>query len=207
MVDPANEFEGRFEWRRERWLHNLNELAAQAQEGGSEAMRRLPGLHGQLATDQPNDALRWSILMLWLEATECFILGQFQSAILTAGAVLERTLKLEYRIVHGSLPKGVWPLGRCIHDLDWTGTRLTDSLLSEAKECVSPRNSRAHALLEHDDPQLSIIGGPARGIEILSENRYLIEPYRGESLAMLSNVWRILESLYGSRPPTTKGAA
>jgi len=207
MVDSAEEFQERFEWRRDRWLHNLSELASQAQEGGSEAMRRLPGLRGQLATDQPNDALRWSILMLWLEAAECFILGQFQSAILTSGAVLERTLKLEYRIVHGSLPKGTWPLGRCIKDLDWTKTRITDTLLSEARDCVSPRNNRAHALLEHDDPQLSIIGGPARGIEILTEHRYLIEPYRGESLAMLSRVWRILHSLYGAQPPTANGAA
>jgi hypothetical protein len=207
MRDPAQEFEQRFQWRKKRWLHNLNELAAHAQEGGSEATKRLPGLHGQLASDQPADALRWSILMLWLEATECYILGQFQSSVLTTGAVLERTLKLEYCVVRGSLPKGAWPLGRCIYELDWSGTRLTDPLLGEAKECISPRNSRAHALLEHDDPQLSIIGGPSRGVEILSNHHYLIEPYRGDSLVMLSHVWRILESLYGSPPTATTGAA
>ena len=200
MSSASDEFEGRFAWRKDQWVRNLQEITAHAHQGGPDIIRRLPGLRGQLYSDDPIEALRWSVLMLWLQATECYILGQFQSSILTAGAVLERILKLEYRLAKGSLPKGKWPLGRCINDLEWSETRITEAILTEAKACVSPRNSRAHALLENEDPQLSIMGGPNRGIQVLSDTRYLVEPYRNDCLEMLGHVWAIMDTLYTPPP-------
>jgi len=196
-LDSNKEFEERFSWRKDRWIENLSELADHAQEGGASVLNRLPGLRGELATDDPIEALRWSILMLWLEATECYILGQFQSAILVAGSVLERALKLEYRLTNGKLPKGVWTLGRCVRELNWEGTKVRAAILADAEACIEPRNSRAHALLEDEEPQLSIIGGPNRGIQVLSETRYTVEPFRGDALAVIEHVWRVLDSLYG----------
>jgi len=42
-------------------------------------------------------------------------MGQFQSCILTCGAIVERCLKLEFENVNGPLPSGThWTLGKCI---------------------------------------------------------------------------------------------
>jgi hypothetical protein len=202
-VNSTREFEERFSWRKDRWIHNLDELAAHAHQGGAAVFERLPGLRGDLVTDDPIEALRWSILILWLEATECCILGQFQSTILTAGAVLERILKLEDRLVNGRLPKGIWTLGRCIRDLSWEGTRIGATILVESEACIAPRNSRAHAHLEDDEPQLSISGGPNRGIQVLSDMRDTLEPYRGDALDVIEHVWKVLDNLYGPHPQSS----
>src|SRR4051812_47674235 len=93
---PEMEYEERMAWRNQRWVENLNELSEIAQIGGNEALKAFPRLLGPRDSGDPKDALGWSILMLWLEATECYILGQFQACVLTSGAAAERSLKLEY---------------------------------------------------------------------------------------------------------------
>ena len=90
-----DEYDSRFAWRRDRQLFNLKELAEIAQTGGGEAFEKLPKLVRAFSNDDPKDALGWSILMLWCEAAECYIFGEFQSCILACGAVVERCLKLE----------------------------------------------------------------------------------------------------------------
>src|SRR5215204_2660276 len=95
------EYEGRFAWRKERQVQNLIELAQIPESGKADPIKVLPHLIGSLASDDPKDALRFSLLNLIYEATECFIFGEFQSCIITCGAVVERVFKLEYETVHG----------------------------------------------------------------------------------------------------------
>ena len=102
------EYDSRFTWRRDRQLFNLKELAEIAQTGGAEAFKKLPKLAGTFSSDDPKGALGFSILMLWCEAAECYVFGEFQSCILTCGAVVERCLKLEFERVTGNLPGRGW---------------------------------------------------------------------------------------------------
>lgn len=194
------EYEERFAWRKAGQIANLKELSKIAQSGGSDAMEALPGLIGSRVSDDPKDALRWSILTLWLEAAECYIFELFESCILTCGAIVERCLKLKYETARGKLPEGRWTLGKCIYKLDWQGI-IAPEILDLARQIVDPRNSRAHALLEHSDPQLAIIGGPERGIDVLSSHHYLIEPYRGEAKRVIEITFKTLSELYGVEPP------
>jgi len=195
-IDFSKEYSERFEWRRDYYVSNLKKLAQLAHPGGAALLSKLPGLASSHASDDPTDAIRWSILLLWLQASECYVFGQFEPCILGCGAVLERCLKLEYQVSNVSLPPDTWTLGKCIHKLDWNDTRITSEILELAKECVEPRNSRAHALLEHQDPRKSILGGD-RGITMLSNARYLIEPYRTDADRLIKNTWQILLQLYG----------
>jgi len=94
-----------------------------------------------------------------------------------------------------ALPEGNWTLGRCVYDLDFSNTRITEDVLAHARECIDPKNDRSHALLEHKNPNASMIGGD-RGMHEISSNRYLIEPYRGEARIILANTWLILNNLY-----------
>jgi hypothetical protein len=189
------EYEQRFAWRKAGQIANLKELSKIAQSSGSDAMEALPGLIGSRVSDDPKDALRWSILTLWLEATECYIFELFESCILTCGAIVERCLKLEYEKAKGPLPsESRWTLGVCIRKCKGI---IAPDILDLARQILEPRNSRAHALLEHSDPQLAIIGGPERGIEVLSPQRYLIEPYRGEARKVIEITSKILSKLYG----------
>jgi len=155
----------------------------------------LPNLLLDIEPDSLISALRWSILTLWFESTSCYVLGQFQACILASGAVVERILKLEYQEQNGDLPEGHWTLGRCVRNLDFSNTRITEDLLAHARECIDPKNDRSHALLEHKNPNASMLGGD-RGIHEISSNRYLIEPYRGEARTILANTWLILNDLY-----------
>jgi hypothetical protein len=196
-MDFDQEYSQRFDSRRERNIENLAELASIAHLGGPEILDALPGLVSSRSAKDQISALRWSILILWLQASECFILGQFEPCILSVGAVVERCLKLEYQVANGSMPSGNWTLGRCIYNLDWSSTRVNNSHLEFAKACHGNRDSRAHALLEHTDPALSMFGGD-RGIQILSPIHYSIEPYRGEATSMISNAWALLDSLYST---------
>lgn len=196
----VQEFDGRFHWRRQRQIDNLRRLREIAHWGGPDSLSALINLrpYGVQALSGSGDilyALRDSIVTLWLEATECFIFGQFQACILTCGAVVERCLKVEYQKVHGQLPKGNWPLGRCIYELDWNGI-LDSEVLELSMQLLEPRNSRAHALLEHSDPNAATYGGN-RDVQILDSQRYLIEPYRGDAEDVISVTWKILERLYG----------
>jgi hypothetical protein len=194
-MNPEQEYEERLAWRKSRQIANLKELAEIAHAGGGETVDAFPQLVGQLYSDDPKDALRWSIIMLWCEATECYIFGEFQSCILTCGAIVERSLKLEYEQARGSLPPGArWTLGRCIQEC--TGI-VAPTTLDLAREMLEPRNNRAHALLEHADPQMSIIGGPERGIEVLSSGHHQIEPYRGDARNVIISTYKILQNLYG----------
>jgi hypothetical protein len=187
------EYEGRFAWRKNRQLFNLKELAEIAQTGGAEALKKLPKLSAALSGDDPKDALGWSILMLWAEATECYVFGEFQSCILACGAVVERCLKLEFERASGKMTGQRWTLGVCIGKC--TGI-VSAEVLDLARQILEPRNSRAHALLEHTDPVMSKIGGLNRGIERLSNHHHLIEFYRGDATSVIQTTYQILEKLY-----------
>jgi len=190
------EFEERFEWRKARQVENLKELSEIAQSGGGESLKEFPGLKRSPDSDGPEDALRWSIILLWCEAAECYVFGEFQSCILTCGAIVERCLKLEYEDANGALPSGShWTLGRCIREC--VGT-VSKDVLDLAQSMLEPRNNRAHALLEHSDPHLAIMGGAERRIEILSSRHYLVEPYRGDARSVILATYKILSALYGS---------
>jgi hypothetical protein len=199
MADMAESYEqeymNRFESRRTRQITNLKELSEVAHSGGGDSIKAFPGLRSSLASDDPKDALRWSIILLWCEATECYILGEFQSCILTCGAIVERCLKLEYQQGRGPLPaKAKWTLGKCIAQCQG----IVDArVLKLAEQILPPRNDRAHALLEHSDPQTGISGGDQRGIEILGSGNYLIEPYRGEAKSVVMATFNVLRYLYG----------
>jgi len=192
----GKEYESRFAWRKSRQIFNLHELSEFAQSGGSDALKALPGLLGSLSSDDPKDALRWSILMLWCEAAECFIFGEFQSCVLACGSVVERCLKLEYEEIRGALPlNSKWTLGTCI---DKCKGIVESEVIELAQQILEPRNNRAHALLEHSDPHLSIIGGNERGIELLASGNALIEPYRGDAKKVIEITFKILSILFGN---------
>lgn len=198
-----SEFRKRFNGRSVRQSENMKRLREIAHWGGPDTLAELENLRplGVVTRKGPDDklyALRSSILALWLEAAECFIFGHFQACILTCGAVVERCLKLEYQQVHGALPPGYWTLGKCVHQLPWDGI-LDDQAVALAQQIIDPRNSRAHALLEHDNPALAYFGGD-RGIEVRSPHHYLIEPYRGDAEQVISVTWQLLKTLYGKKP-------
>ena len=196
--DVEQHYENRFAWRKERQIQNLRELSQIAESGEADPIKVLPHLVGSRVSHDPKDALRWSILDLLYEATECFIFGEFQSCIITCGAVVERAFKLEYETTHGSLPKGELTLGKCIYKINWEGTRVSPDILEFAKGMLEPRNSRAHALLEHSNPQLAIIGGADRVIDVQQSGHYLIEPFRGDAKKIIELTYKILIRLYGA---------
>ena len=190
------EFEQRFKWRQAVQVERLKELSEIAQSGGADSIKAFPSLWSFNDRDDPKEALRRSILDLWCEATECYIFGEFQSCILTCGAIVERCLKLEYQITIGPLPVvgKPWTLGVCIEKC---GRVVSTQVLDLAKSIVKPRNDRVHANLEQADPSLAIMGGKERGIRILSPSRYTIEPFRGEARNVITITHKILKELYG----------
>jgi hypothetical protein len=191
------DYDERFEWRRARQINNLKELSEIAQSGGVDAIKVFPRLWNDGNSDDPKAALRRSILDLWCEATECYIFGEFQSCILSCGAIVERCLKLQYQEVNGPLPPGTkWTLGTCIHRCKGV---VPQNTLDLAQSILEPRNNRAHALLEHSDPGLAISGGPKRGIEIRSPQHYLIEPFRGDATKVIVTTHNILNELFGTQ--------
>lgn len=190
------EYEGKFGWRKSRQMFNLRELAEITQSYGVNPISAFPSLFVP-SSDNPLGALRYSILILSHEASECYVFGEFQSCVLTCGAIIERVLKLEYLEMNHKMPDDrEWTLGRCLYKLHWSGTRITQEIIELGKKILDPRNSRAHALLEHSDPQLSIMGGQERGIEVLSSGHYLIEPYRGDAKMVIEITFKILVLLY-----------
>jgi len=192
--EGTQEYETKFGWRKERQIYNLVELYRIA--GDEEALKSLKGLFGALVSDDYKDALKWSIFCLWLEARECYVFGLFQSCILTCGAVVERCLKLEYAEARGEVPtEERLTLGKMIQKCK---DIVDQTVLELAQEILGPRNSRAHALLEHSNPQLAILGGAERGIEILSSQHYLVEPYRGEAKRVVELTAKILTKLYSA---------
>lgn len=195
IIDEVRkEYESKFDSRRERQIHNLVELYQIA--GKEEDIKSLKGLFGALSSDDYKDSLKQSILYLWLEARECYVFGLFQSCILTCGAVVERCFKLEYAKATKKAPVGEYlPLGKMIEKCEGI---VDQSVLDLAKKIREPRNSRAHALLELSDPQLAIIGGAERGVQIVNSQGYIIEPYRGEAKRVIQITAEILARLYGS---------
>ena len=107
---------------------------------------------------------------------------------------MERSLKLEYEKVRGELPKGIQTLGECIGLCKGI---VAPEVLGFAQQMLEPRNNRAHALLEHTDPQISILGGPNRGVETLSSGHHQIEWYRGDASEVIALTYKILHGLYG----------
>ncbi len=190
------EYEGKFESRKTRHIFNLKELSIITQSHGVHPLSSFPGLFIP-SSDNPLGALKYSILLLSHEVSECYVFGEFQSCILTCGAIVERVLKLEYLDKNHQMPDSeMWTLGKCLYKLNWTGTRITQEIQELGKQILDPRNSRAHALLEHSDPQLSIMGGLERGIEVMSSGHYLIEPYRGDAKMLVEITFKILTLLY-----------
>lgn len=188
-----------FDWHRQRKISNLKELANLDGAGEDPLIPSFPSsLLQRNKVDEISDALCRSILLLSTEAIHVYILGYFQSCVLTCGAVFERVLKLEYRRKHGELPEGRWTLGKCIHKLDWNGTSITQDHIDKINKFLGPRNSRAHALLEHEQPKLAMMGGLNRGVEVRSNQHYLIEPFRGEAKEGMEALYSILSSLYDS---------
>jgi len=204
-MDYERKYTEAFDHRRDSHIINLEKLASITNLSGLVELDDFPGLKKTLDRNTPISALNWSILMLWLEATECFVLEQFQSCILTCGAVLERCLKLEYDKIYGELPEGKWPLGKCISNLSWDKTRVTKKIISLASDCLVPRNSCAHALLEHSNPKRAILGGN-RGIYIIDSNKHIIQRYKGEAERLISNTYQVLSELY-SKSETDEGTA
>ena len=196
------EYAAAFDGRRGRQVDNLGELAS-LPGAGSDPLSPpfLDHFERSTRTRTVEDALRRSIYFLFPEASQTYVLGFFQASLLTSGAVLERVLKLEYRAARGALPPGHWTLGRCVHDLDWTGTRVDATHLQAVDGVKGPRNSRAHALLEHDDPGRAGRGGAGRGIEFRSGRHAMIEPFRDEALGAMRAVYSVLSDLYGDHEP------
>lgn len=201
------EYAGRFDWRRTRQIENLRKLATLPGSGGDPLDPPFMRYFGHfMLVESVEDALRHSVYMLFPEASQTYVLGFFQASLLASGAVLERVLKLEYRVTHGSLPPGHWTLGALIHStkLDWSPTRICPHHLKSIDDVKGPRNSRAHALLEHENPKESSRGGPNRGVEILSSRHYHIEPFRGEAHEAISAIYSILSELYEHEPPPVR---
>jgi hypothetical protein len=198
MPNHKTEYEERFSWRKQHFIANLDELSTIAQPGGPDVIQLLPSLFKLNDNESKEDALRWSILSLWLQAAECYIFQQYEPCILTCGAILERVLKLEYQVVNGDLPTGNWTLGKCIYDLDWTNTKIDETILNLVAECLDPRNDRAHALLEHSNPSLSIIGGKKRSIQELSNVAHFVEAFKGDAKVVIFSTWKVLVTLYGN---------
>jgi len=94
------------------------------------------------------------------------------------------------------LPNAVWTLGTCIKKCKGV---IEAEVIDFAQQMLESRNSRAHALVEHSDPQLSIIGGDESGVEMLSSGHALIEPYRGDAKKVIEMTFKILRCLYGKQ--------
>ncbi len=190
--DLRKEYMESYGFREERNIYNLTELYKIS--GDMDFVMSLKGLFGSRASDDPKEALKWSTLYLWMEARECFVYGEFQACVLTCGAAIEHCLKLEYEKINGKLPDNKYStLGNMIQECKGI---VDKDVLSLAGQIVKPRNSRAHAILEHSDPQLAIMGGPERGIDQINQQAYLIEPYRGEAARAIKLSSRILKKLY-----------
>jgi hypothetical protein len=195
MLDYEREYDERFSWRRSRQIANLQEMLTATQLGVISPLEVFPKLRCQLVTDDPKDALAWSIVMLWMEATECYILGEFQSCILVCGAVVERCLNLQYQLARGfTLLGDKWTLGNWIKRC---GGIVSPQVLEWAGEILRLRNSQAHAKLELAEPQSAIMGSRERGIDVRSPHHYLIEPYRGDAKKSIVDAYKILAELFG----------
>ena len=185
----------RFGWRKEHYISNFLELAEITNN------RSLVPLDSYRYLFTPHsgeylDSLSYSILLLTYEATICFTYGIFQSCIITCGAVAERILRFEYIKVNEKLPDDSdWTLGRLIYKLDWSNTRITERILDSAKLIKKSRNDRIHANLEKEDPESAIHGGN-RGITIIDQSKYLIEPYKADAKLSIESVFKILDILY-----------
>lgn len=189
-------YAGSFDWRRARNIHNLEELGGLAGATPDPLFPRfLNKILSLLDDDEVVTSLYRSVLYLATEAIQTYVAGYFQASVLSTGAVLERILKVEYRLAKGALPEGKWTLGKCLYELDWTGTRIPTEVLDLIKEFKGTRDSRTHALLEHEDPSRAMLGGD-RGIEIRSSQHYHIEPFRGEALKGMICLFRIGDMLY-----------
>ncbi len=79
-MDFEKEYSERFDWRRDRNIANLEKLGSIAHLSGSHVLHDFPELYSSRTSNNPIDALRWSILILWLQATECFILAYLSPA-------------------------------------------------------------------------------------------------------------------------------
>lgn len=196
-IDFEKEYNNRFDFRKDFYIKNFKELTNITNGKNLSLLETFRCLYPAYE-DNELESLKKSIFTLVVEATFCYVYEIFQSCILVCGSVTERILKYEYLKVYENLPKGTWTLGRLIYKLDWTATRIDERILELAKVIKSPRNDRAHAILEQSNPELANMGGQNRGIYIVDENKYLIYPYRGEAKEIIKNTFEILTLLYAN---------
>ena len=195
-MDYKEFYKQRFAWRKEEYFSNFSELAELTNKQSLYPLDSFPCLYTPFCKNQL-DSLSCSILLLTFEATICYTYGIFQSCIITCGAIVERILRFEYSKVKHDLPDtNYWTLGRLISKLDWSNTKVTDEILDLAKKIKSPRNDRAHGILEQFNPELANMGGENRGILALDESKYIIEPYRGDAKRIIKTLFQILTLLY-----------
>ncbi|MEP7287617.1 MAG: hypothetical protein ABI947_17830 [Chloroflexota bacterium] len=189
------EYEARFSWRISRQFENFKELAEFAHTGGGDTLNRFPKLRYKFE-DTPEDALKHSIFLLWNEAVECYIFGEFQSCLMTCGAVVERCLKLEFELDYQEKngqpkPSRKWTLGTAIKD---TQGIVSSEISQLADKLLDPRNSLTHALMEHSDPRKSLLGSERYMYQM--GPKYLIEPFRGDTKQAIEITFQILTKLY-----------
>ena len=194
-MDYREIYDQRFGWHKEHYISNFIELAEITNN------QSLVPLDSYRCLFTPHsgtyiDSLSYSILLLTYEATICYTYGIFQSCIITCGAIAERILRFEYIKVNDKLPDDIdWTLGRLIYKLDWSNTRITEKILNSAKIVKKSRDDRIHAILEKEDPESAIHGGN-RGITIIDQSKYLIEPYKADAKLSIGSVFKILDILY-----------
>lgn len=196
QIDFAAEFESRLGWRKPHsieWLAELGGFASVGLDTFRDYFSQLrPYLH---IYDKPTalDALATSIERLWHEAVYCYMYELFEPCILTCGAVVERALKFEFERQVGATGER-WTIGRTIQECRKAEV-ISDNIL-ELAECIAdPRNDRSHANLERTNPDLAQFGGD-RGVTILSDRHYLINPYQQNSRATLDLTLLVLKELF-----------
>lgn len=177
-------FKSRYEWRTEFQLQRCQELYEEGIVGPKGVDKKTTR---KLIPDDPGNeiqtAYRRTLLFMWGDVQDTYIYGQFMACILVCGALAERCLKLDYIEKKGALPDGRLTLGNIIYKEPMKSI-VDKRLLELASELLGSRNSMAHALLEHANPELASLGGPAIRTP-LSNHHYIIEPYRQEALKVL----------------------
>lgn len=186
-----SDFVARYEWRKKLQFQRFQELYHEGIIGTNGATET--ATWKLLHYDPENEirtAYRRTLFFMWGDVQETYIFGQFMACILVCGALAERCLKLDYIEKEGALPDGRWTLGQIIYKEPMKSI-VDKRLLELASELLGSRNSMAHALLEHDNPELASLGGPAIRTP-LSNHHHIIDPYRQEALEVLKVAAKIM---------------
>jgi hypothetical protein len=179
-----SDFVARYEWRKKFQFQRFQELYREGIIGINGGIEKVTWklLHYD-PEKEIHTAYRRTLFFMWGDVQETYIFGQFMACILVCGALAERCLKLDYIEKQGGLPDGRWTLGQIINKEPMKSV-VDKRLIELASELLGSRNSMAHALLEHRNPVLASLGGPAIRTP-LSDHHHIIEPYRQEALEVL----------------------